>query len=1170
MVFSRSFILALLILFPGCIILAQPWLLDTTKLKTSYQSPGFKSTQEAFYNYWNSREIYKGSGYKQFKRWEFFMDERLGNSGQINSTSYWNAIHNFKLTFTKDTLQWNYIGPENTPLLINTSNKSGNGRLNCIAFHPEDDSLIYVGAPSGGLWISSDKGATWNTTTDKLSSIGISDIAVVKNDTVTEIYIATGDGDGGDTYAIGILKSLDGGINWDTTALSLEAANNIYFRRIIADPANARTMLTTSSDGIFKTTDAWASYTKVASGNFKDIELKPGNGSYVYATTFEPSGNARIFRSTDGGNTFFPLSSGLNISGRVNRIELAVSPANPEIIYALCSSALNSGFYALYRSTNSGNSWSLMYGDDRKNLLGISPTGNSAGGLGYYAIAMAVSPTNANIIMVGGINLWRSTNGGTEWTLSSAFYHDPTYEYVHADQHFITYSPHNGHLYAANDGGIYFSINNGYNWADLSNNLEILQTYRLGSSLDTVNNLITGNQDNGTLIKTNDVWKQVLLGDGMSCHIDRELNNIIYASAFNGELFRSVDTGNTFLEISPEDNLSGAWITPFEQHPYKNKLIYAAYKDVYFSADRGDTWSKISDNLSEQNLTSLVISKSNDNYIYAASKSNIYKTADAGNSWETLPTDFTESITSVCVAYNDPNKLWVSMSGYTDSVKVIYSHDGGNTWQNFSEGLPNIPVNEIIMRDRSNYELYAATDVGVFYRSPDTSLWINASLTLPNVIVNNLEINEPLNKLLVATYGRGIWEATLPEAKPIEIDFNSNITTGCHSAPININYTGVPGYDSLAWIIPEGDIIMANSNKDSIVVSFSNTGLKTIQLNVYGFDSVSSEIKNNYIDIRDSLAVSLPYDELIICNNDSLSIELEKSFNYLWSPNLFIDTNRGNHVHITASENITYQIEANHGACFSSLTLPVRFMPDDVCSATFLALDYTYYFSNICATRQPNEPVPPAGSGDNNGCISQDGWCDNQTYIENSLWFLTTVPETGHLLVRTEGIDSQIAIYLAENCSALLEGHFTLLAANDDISSHSTSSQVEIKDSLTPGDTLYIQFDGSFGGTSGNFSILVLDTAFVEPDTASIPKIDNIKLFPNPAKNTFNIQVKDQNQQALYIDIFDFTGKLIYANEFIANSDNYIIPVDTILWKGIYIVRINSEEGQQVKKLIVK
>jgi photosystem II stability/assembly factor-like uncharacterized protein len=1152
------------------VLCGQPWnyqYLKTFK-STEERHLSFREQQMAFNQYWRDKKIKKGKGYTIFKRWEYFAVPRVGNSGAIDNKALWQALTEQSSPQPGDSSLWHYIGPDKTPFKIQSTNLSGNGRLNCIAFNPLDSNILYVGAPSGGLWITRDGGEHWQTSTDYLDAIGISDIVVSHEDT-SLIYLATGDADFFDTYAVGILKSTDGGKNWETTNLNMNVAAQLCFSRIIMHPSNANIMLATSSNGIYKTINGWSTYTLVQSGNFRDIKFKPGNPNYIYATSFSNLGNGKIYRSTDGGNTFNEVSSSLAINGKVERIELAVTEDDPNIVMAIAVDVTNSGLYGIFRSTNSGSNWQIIFNNYMENLLGTQIDGSDLGGQGHYDLAMAIDPYDKSNVMVGGVNNWGSIDGGFNWNISSSWAHSSNIDYVHADQHMLAYSPHgNRTLYAVNDGGIYKSYNHGDTWIDITHNMQILQVYRLSSSKQDVNKLICGSQDNGTFLYTNSNWYEIYGGDGMECYIDPYDDKILYYSLYYGKLFKSVDEGLTPKPIMPVASLRGAWITPYQLHPQNSSWIYAAYRDVYKSEDAGESWTKLSEELSTEDLISLVVAPSNDQYIYTSTYNQLFKTKNGGISWSLISYPLPEiPISSIAVSPNDPNKIWVALSGYYPDDKIYYSSNGGVNWSNFSQGLPNVPVNNLVIRFNSNQEIFAATDIGVYYRNADMNTWINYSGNLPNVIVDELEISEPFQKLRAATYGRGIWETDLPPAIPSKADFKANITLGCTDAPIKLAYTGGIAFDSLKWKLSAANILSVSPDNDTITVSFDQTGLYTIKLNHYRNDTLTTEVKYQYLQISTSLDFPISPDRYYACDTSSIKIYLPEGYEYSWDPEISLDSVNTQIIKLKPLLNTTYNLKVKHGDCEVSKEF-ILFMPDDVCKAIFLPEGNDGIFSNTCAGYSENEPLPGIGSGLNDGCVSQDGWCNGQDQLDNSLWFKLVVPENGKLRVRVSGFDSQIALYKAGTCPDLVQGgNYELIAANDDISSTNYNSEIGLLEDLTPGDTLYLQVDGSLGGTTGEFSVQISD----KPTALHYPEQDiQYRVYPNPALNEIWVKLQLQQKSDIRLELISETGNIFSQKSFSGVKGYFNERFDTSALTGFYLMRIVVNDYSFYQKIIIK
>ena len=411
-------------------------------------SVNFYETQQEFENYWQNKSIEKGKGWKQFKRWENFIAPRVYPEGVIKPEMLYQEYNNLKQANNQFKMLppnvWTQVGPDNVPL-ESSGRKRGIGRVNTVAFHPTDPDIIYVGAPAGGFWKSLDNGQTWNTSTDFATNLGVSDIAINPNN-ADEIYIITGDRDGGDTYSYGLMKSLDGGNTFITTGLSFNILSGYRGNRVIIDPSNTNTIIVSTSNGIYRSTDAGVTFSQTFSGiNITDIEFHPTNYNVIYGAS---NGNTSIYKSTDNGLNWNQSANGLPSSG-LSRACVAVTEDNPQVVYALFGASDN-GFYGVYKSNDEGNSWSEQ--STSPNLLGWSTTGSDNGGQAWYDLALAVSPNDENTLFVGGVNTWKSSDGGISWDINTHWTGSGGAEYKHADVHMLKYHPLNDFLYSGNDG----------------------------------------------------------------------------------------------------------------------------------------------------------------------------------------------------------------------------------------------------------------------------------------------------------------------------------------------------------------------------------------------------------------------------------------------------------------------------------------------------------------------------------------------------------------------------------------------------------------------------------------------------------------------------------------------------------------------------------------------
>lgn len=720
----------------------------------SMQDPSvsFFEVQRQFNDYFKDKEYEKGKGWKQFKRWEYFMEQRVDSNGYFTHSS--DAYYVYK-NLQQDNAtakagqgtagRWTLLGP-NGPA---QSTKGGAGRLNCITFHPTNSSYLLAGAASGGIWVSTDAGASWKTYTDDLATLGISSIDF-SNSNPTIAYAATGDKNGTDTYSIGVVKSTDGGKHWVPTNLAWTVTQKRLASKVLVHPTDPNTVYASTSYGIYKTTDGGTTWTRKRPGSFRDMEFKPGDPNTLYVAT-----KTSIMRTTDGGNSFSTLS--ISFSTTVNRVEMAVTPANPNYLYVVAGQESDNGFGGLYRSTNSGNSFTTM--STTPNILGWQSNGWDSGGQAWYDLSIAASPSNANMIFVGGVNIWKSTNGGGTWSIN-AHWQGSGAPYVHADVHNLKFSPHNSNtIWASSDGGAYQSTNNGTAWTGKNNTLAIGQMYRMGASKTTANKIMTGWQDNGSS-KYTGTWTKVLGGDGMECIVDYSNNNILYGSLYYGSIHRSANSGTSWTEITKNITETGAWVTPYVIHPTASNILYAGYHNIYKTVNRGDSWVKLTSFVGSDLVQALAISPSSPSTMYMSTYNDVMKSVNSGITWTSIKSGITSgSVTYFAIHPTDPNKVWVSISGYYSGIKVLKTTNGGQSWQNISGTLPNLPANCIVYETNTADGIYVGMDVGVYYHDNNLNAWVPFMKNLPNVIVNELEIYYPGNKIRAATYGRSMWES---------------------------------------------------------------------------------------------------------------------------------------------------------------------------------------------------------------------------------------------------------------------------------------------------------------------------------------------------------------------------------------------------------------------------
>ncbi|MDQ3110968.1 MAG: T9SS type A sorting domain-containing protein, partial [Bacteroidota bacterium] len=590
-------------------------------------------------------------------------------------------------------------------------------------------------------------------------------------------------------YGLGVYKTTDGGLTWNPTGLSFQMTqgDGSLISKIIIDPANSNNLLACGVTGMYRSTDAGATWANVNTGLFWDMVQDPSTPNTIYAATGwvmnSNDGSAGILKSTNFGVTWTTLTTGIPATGLVQRVKLAMSAANPNYIYALTVNT-QSGLYGIYKSTNAGTTWSFI--TPALNVL-ESGDGTNGGGQGTYDLGFMVSPTNVNVLYTGGINLWGSSDGGvtfnpaSHWTLN----YGPT---LHGDIHFIAPNPVTGNIFVCSDGGVYYTANyitqtwnDAFNgnpwptqWTHISDGMQITSFYRISSSRNAAGRLSAGAQDNATFYFDNNSWNTIFGGDGMDTWLDPFDDDMIIGSSQYGNFYASYDDGFSSNNINPNVNWeAGEWTSPIIANYNAPGTLYAGFENVTESTDNGNSWNAISNfpNLGNaQEVNAIAVANTNSNVIYAAKRvhyeyglpSLLYKTINGGASWTNITAGLPDSLffTSVEVSETDALTAYVTMAGFSAPDKVYRTTNGGTTWTNISYNLPNIPVN-CVKYIPSTGTVMLATDLGVYMLDVLNNTWVLRSIGLPNVICSDIDFNVPLNKIYVCTFGRGIWATDL-------------------------------------------------------------------------------------------------------------------------------------------------------------------------------------------------------------------------------------------------------------------------------------------------------------------------------------------------------------------------------------------------------------------------
>jgi len=683
----------------------------------------------------------QGSGFKQYQRWIYERKFHVDGQGkfilpEVENEIYQKFVSQQNLN-KKATIQWSELGPS-SPSYVGL-NGPGLGRITSIAILPKDTNVIFISSPGGGIWKSTNAGSTWKPLLDNLNYAWMDVYNVcIDPSSSNVIYAALTKG--------GIIKSTDGGTKWNVTG-----TGPLFSKKVIVHPSNSNIVFATAGNGLWRSTNAGGSWSKVQNLDFEDIEFNPANPKIMYASRTDQTRLECVWRSADNGLNWNNVGflNGITNSGRTL---LAVSPANPAVVYALQSKG--DLFGALYRSNDSGLTYKIQT-KSTINYFGQETDGTGTTGQALYDMAICVNPKDVDEVHIGGLIAWKSTNGGVSFTAESGYRYPNSVGFIHPDIHAFEYI--NKTLFVGTDGGIFKSYNQGDDWIVMSNGLGIIQLYRISCAKTNPMVITAGAQDQGSSFRrSNGQWYGWSGGDGCDNAIDPTNANIAITTSQFGKPYKTTNAASSFFSLNQFNQ--GNWVSPITYHPNSGDTVFAGWTGVYRSVDGGTNWSALLSGSQIGPVNVIAVSPVNPRYMYASNESFIFSSKDGGASWTKYarPSYF---IVSICISPLNPEKIWV----LTDSAvgRLYVSNNMGASFTNITSGLPALHARSVVVERNSNEGLYVATNIGVYYRDNKNSNWVLHGTGLPLVAINEVEIQESSGKLRVATYGRGVWESDL-------------------------------------------------------------------------------------------------------------------------------------------------------------------------------------------------------------------------------------------------------------------------------------------------------------------------------------------------------------------------------------------------------------------------
>lgn len=705
---------------------------------------------------------------------------------------------------------WRFLGPGNI-----------GGRTRALIIDSNDPQIMYAAGVSGGIWKSLSAGNKWTPIADDLTNIAVNALAMHPTDHRT-LYAGTGEGYFRETVRGTALPlrgdviyvTHDAGDTWQKLA-STGTPDFHYVNDLAISNHDPNRIYAATRTGVWRSLNAGTSWTRVlttsVNGGCLDLAFRGDtNGDYLFASCGTLD-QATVYRAKNAESDT-PWESVLS-EPNMARTSLAIAPSNPSVIYALSASNeagnFHQGLLAVFRSSANGDagSWEARLRNDSghydayllTNL--ITATGDLCTGasrefitMGWYCNTIAVDPTNPDRLWAGGVDIFRSDNGGRTWGVASYWWatagDDPSF--LHADQHSIVFHPRydgtsNRTAYFTNDGGIFRTDNvlagpatalnapcnpraSDYAFTSLDNSYGVTQFYHGAVSPDG-RTFYGGAQDNGTLRgnidEGPDQWQPVFGGDGGYVAVDPEDPSWVYAQTQYGNMTRSSNGGRSFRYIRNDlRSETFLFIAPFTLDANFPRRLWIGGSRMWTTIDRGENWRLASTSLPAL-VSAIAVQPGNSNLVLAGtSEGHIARNANATVSTPitTWPLVQPRSgfVSSIAFDPTNTNVVYATYAGF-GGQHVWTSNDSGVTWSSIDGILPDMPVHSLAVDPTHSDRLYLGTDLGVFVSLDRGATWNVENTGFANAVTEAVVVAQGANgpAVYAFTHGRGAWRAEL-------------------------------------------------------------------------------------------------------------------------------------------------------------------------------------------------------------------------------------------------------------------------------------------------------------------------------------------------------------------------------------------------------------------------
>lgn len=715
-----------------------------------------------------------GNGTLPSARVKHYFDQRVRWDGQTREGQRWEVFtqsrsQSLRGGDTAIVANWKSIGPNGMEVY--------GGRMISHAFDPVNPDRIWGGSATGGVWLSEDGGETWTPKSDAIPSTGVGGIAVNPLNPQS-IIIGTGEGYTIGNFSvrpgIGAFISHDGGEHWKPTSFAYDRSDNISVFKVAWDATDTNRVYMATMNGLWVSDDAGNTWNLMFSGQTiaqaNDVIIDPSDSETLYAA-FEADG---IYKSENRGQQWVLLTNGLPAASNIDFINIDICRSQPQTLYASITESGTNALEGLYRTDNGGNIWTEITSAPNA----FCPPLNY-GCQGWYDNAVGVSPHDPDYVVFGGITLWKTENGGQQWTQHDRYVCATCYEppscRTFVDHHDITFHPTDSNtIYTFHDGGVARSEDGGDCWENLNEGLITAQFYALASAATDTNVVIGGMQDHGLQgvdlgESSFDLWDKWGFLDGADVEINPLNRDVLYGSWIDGSIWKSSGgVHSVSAQITNGINLNentGGWFAPLAIHPTSPLTLFTTTRqNIYRTDNGGGSWQVVAN---YPNVYHLSISPVNPDVVYGCAYNNsnwfIYRSDDGGNNWAPTGSAPGWRMTDIKADPVDSATVYATRNSFFDNNPHVYvSHDYGDTWFPLQGDMADIDVNAIAIHPDDNNCLFLATDLGV-YASIDSGLhWTEFNDGLPVCVATDIHFHPGDNSLRLGTFGRGAWKTKAP------------------------------------------------------------------------------------------------------------------------------------------------------------------------------------------------------------------------------------------------------------------------------------------------------------------------------------------------------------------------------------------------------------------------